>query len=384
MEATISELVRELESDLMDDRKAAATKLLRLGHAALSSLRRRSLEAPPALQKELGVVIESIRYTDFLLMVRPEPWQTTSTLAEVGIEEAHRELFGRKPLHPPLDVFLLPVRGEWAKIRSSFTFKNETYWKTVIAFSKAYSVDLDFFGGERARFEGLGGIRWSEPHGPCIVCAEVKGNDKRLEVTIGLHLEPGFQPIQGSIRKLSVQTSEGALQPAKVEEGREADLTGDRTIPTACEYMFPLSAEKGFISISGTARVLLPTKVEGISWTVDEWKSQPTKELAGCQVTLKDWELGMTFKPTIEVNPDPKRDYAGRAWVILSDDAGRTSNNRAFGLFGKGYGESGGSSGWSNDDPTYRRVCVIRPMDADVIEFQFEIKDIPLPKKRND
>src|SRR5688572_24186924 len=129
LEATISDLVHQLESDLMDERQAAATKLVRLGHAVIPSLRRKSQEAPPALQNELSVVIKSIRYTDFLFMVRPEPWSITASLENTGIVEAHRELFGRKPLHPPLDIGLKRPFGDRALVLPSFTLKSASYWK---------------------------------------------------------------------------------------------------------------------------------------------------------------------------------------------------------------------------------------------------------------
>jgi len=209
-------------------------------------------------------------------------------------------------------------------------------------------------------------------------------------------LEPGFQPIQGSIRNLVIRTPSGGLHRLKDEERlddfgrvwREGGmpLTGDRTIPTACEFTITLPPKEHFVSISGTARVLLPTKVEGFSWTPGDSRTQPTKELAGCQITLKEWDkdrLNIAVKPTMHENPEPGREYAGRAWMFLSDDAGRTFNNESFDLFGMGSFEGLGSDDWHRNS-RFHRVCVVRPLVAEVIEFDFEIKDIPLPRKRDD
>ena len=381
VESVISALIPKLESELADDRAVAAADLVRLGHAALPSLRRRSSDAPPALKRELSAVIESIRCTDFLLMVRPEPWRITATLNTVGPEQAHRELFAQRPLHPKLGFRLLPLRGDRALRRASFELRDESYWTTVGAFSKAFSVHLDSFSGSGAEFEGGDSYRWSEPHGPCIVRADVTGTAEKPQLRVVIHLEPGFQPIQGNINNLVIRGTNDGMQvvSATAREDSWSVLTNDRTIPTPCELEVPLFVKGRVITISGTARVVLPTKVEGIAWTLKDWMETPVKDLAGCQITLKDLHDGwlkFSVRPTGVGDPDPERRYFDGAWVFLSDDAGRTSNTRAFGLFGTGYSENGGSPGWPHKETSFQRVCVIRPIGAEVIEFPFEIRDV--------
>ena len=392
---TIDRLVVKLDSDLIEERNTAALKLVELGAPAVPTLVRRASNSPSHVKTALLEVIRRIHYTDPLIMVRPSIVRITADVQNATMFEAYEALFRDLPLRPELSAMLRHPGGqdERRKRRGTFKFAGESYWNAVSAFSKTYQVVVDTSDFGRGEFEeGGSSVRWSRAKGPCIVSATLEDGSDDSSVTIRMHLEPGIQPIEGAFTKVQVRGQDGAIRDVKQKPepwgDRHTVFTGDRRVPTAGELRIACKSKDypEIVSVLGVARVVLPTKVESVSWDLRTWKDEPVRELAGCRITLKEFDedsIALASSSNGKGEKESRPEFANGAWIILSDNAGRTSNNQAIGVLGSGAGHSemSVSSGWPHETPV-RSLYVIRPLEAEVLEFPFEIEQIPLPRKR--
>jgi hypothetical protein len=371
---TIKRILAQIDAGWFSDPDEPVARLAAFGREGLPILERSRASAKPAAGNALQRAIARIHATDPFFLVRAPDRRVTARLKSASRAEAYTELFKGFPIHPHMPPQLefshpVPKVAVW--------LSDATYWEAVRAFCQAFDVELN---GEL--FEESRSSAWSRPFGACIVSANGAGRLGERTLTVRLHLEPGIQPIDGSIHSLKLTDAAGRRIPGLVESDGNSfmKLTGNRrdtTVGTTQIRWATGGRDHGSpLTLTGLARVVLPVEIESTIWLADDWDQDPVRTLGPCRIefiSLDPFRLRHT-SPEIPkaAGADAYRDHA---WVFISDDEGRSVNNSGFGLGGGG---AIAGANWPNDTP-YKRVTVVRPMKAEVVEFPFEIKGIRLP-----
>jgi len=379
-----------------------------MGHAVLPLLNQQSEAATGELQATLRNVIRSIWATDPLCMVSPPERRITADIKEATAEEARRILFADFPLCPPIDELLeVERRSEKRVMKANLRLDNATYWQAILAYSATFELELEpdirnTFGEGKYRQ-----VRWSRPAGTAIVSATWKrdrnlmrdqGEDNEKDIfTVRLHLEPGFQPIDGYLHITRITDSTGALRSSEATVHSASwhhdfmSPTGDRHMPTLTEMEIEVPTGKMApslkLTIKGWARFSIPKEVECAVWRLKSWQSHPSRIMRGSRIVLEDFKVrgkhGDITVSTVGLEENgvaADREESNSAWVIIASDDGHSVNPLTIGLGGRGAGGAGVSFSWDHPEPP-TRVCLIRPMVSRIIEFPFEITDVPIPSR---
>lgn len=399
--------IARLESESLQERTTAFEELRNMGHSVLPLLNQITEAATGELQATLRSVIRAIWATDPLCMVSPPDRRISADIKDTTPEEARRILFADFPLCPPIDDLLeIERRSDKRVMKASLRLDNATYWQAILAYCAAFELELDpgirhAFGEGKFRH-----VRWSEPTGIAIVSATSQRNHVLREgnawieedvFTVKLHLEPGFQPIDGYVQITRITDSKGKVwsSDATIRAGfghhDSMPLTGDRSMPTLADTTIAIAAGKIHpsltLTIRGFARTEIPIEVESAVWNRKSWQANRSRIMGRSRVLLENFEVraegGKYTVSSVGIGEEsvPKEKVIrSSAWIIIADDAGHSVNQSSIGVGGTGAGSVDTDYQWSYPEPP-TRVCLIRPLESRVIEIPFEIRDVPVPTR---
>lgn len=387
-------VIEHLSSDDPAVRGAASSELSAFGIRVLPLLETRLGSDDLETRGQVAMVIDRIQRTDPHFLVRPPFRTTTISIKGASIPGALQEVFRPFPITPNLDLFissrpLPPV---------TLALRQAGFWDAVQEFSRA--AKLKFEPGEPPVFkEQLGQVdAYSVPRGSLVAVATAIRSKDDLRLNVRFYHEPGGLPISADLQIDSITDEQGTeltplfkaapsafQEPIPLQHGRplkaKLDLGPVPRMVFAGLQAVPAPAKvRDRLKLRGSGRVTLPIRVEAVEFKIQDFKGDEQKGLGECQVRMtelrvdpdKIWLMAGSKGPPSWKAPQGKL-YQGGLWMVAADDVGHSAV-----LGGLSYGDAGsvGSGAkWPHASPA-TKICFIRPLEAEIMEFPVAIDGI--------